>query len=256
MAQDQVRVDRNDRSMSHRQRTKGMALPESDGASAASAVSGQTAASRVAFRIRRLIRNGDLVPGQWIRQDDLAAQLKISRIPVREALHRLHSQGLVEVHVHRGAMVAPITPEAMREIDQLRDLLESYALRLAAKNNRRVHVEAAEAALAHIDRTLESKDFENYYDDNDEFHFAIIRACQSARLMSMIESLWTSWVPYRGVYYREGDLSVFKSLQRDHKKILKAFKDGDGEALSTLQRNHRRGAVDAISELAWGRSQQ
>ncbi|MEV4889820.1 GntR family transcriptional regulator [Nonomuraea sp. NPDC050547] len=79
--------------------------------------------------IRECIITGVLAPGEHLRQEELAERLGVSRIPVRTALMQLESEGLVSFHPHRGAVVRTLTVEQVREIYELRVLLESHALR-------------------------------------------------------------------------------------------------------------------------------
>ncbi|MBB4918155.1 GntR family transcriptional regulator [Streptosporangium saharense] len=79
--------------------------------------------------IREGIITGLLAPGEHLRQEDLAERIGVSRIPVRTALMQLESEGLVSFHPHRGAVVRTLTVEQVREIYQLRELVEVHALR-------------------------------------------------------------------------------------------------------------------------------
>ncbi|MEU7451257.1 GntR family transcriptional regulator [Streptosporangium roseum] len=79
--------------------------------------------------IRECIITGLLAPGEHLRQEDLAERIGVSRIPVRTALMQLESEGLVSFHPHRGAVVRALTVEQVREIYQLRALVEAHALR-------------------------------------------------------------------------------------------------------------------------------
>ncbi|MBO2464912.1 GntR family transcriptional regulator [Actinomadura violacea] len=79
--------------------------------------------------IRECILSGILAPGEWLRQEELAERIGVSRIPVRTALMQLEAEDLVTFHPHRGAVVRTLTVEQVREIYELRRLLETHALR-------------------------------------------------------------------------------------------------------------------------------
>jgi DNA-binding GntR family transcriptional regulator len=81
--------------------------------------------------LRESIMSGSFSPGEWLRQESIADAIGVSRIPVRTALLRLESEGVVTLHPHRGARVRTLSAAQIDEIYRLRVLLESYALRLS-----------------------------------------------------------------------------------------------------------------------------
>jgi DNA-binding GntR family transcriptional regulator len=83
--------------------------------------------------IRESIFHGDIFPSEPLREIALAESLDVSRITVREALRRLHEEGLVEIFPHRGAFVTELTPTRAREVYSFRALVEPYAVRLALR---------------------------------------------------------------------------------------------------------------------------
>jgi DNA-binding GntR family transcriptional regulator len=88
----------------------------------------------VADAIRSEIHQGSLQPGEALREEGLSESFKVSRITVREALRKLHEEGLVELIPHRGAFVKTLTPQLVKEIYTLRALLEPHAVRVALEN--------------------------------------------------------------------------------------------------------------------------
>src|SRR5690242_5542098 len=101
----------------------------------------------IADAIRAGILDGTIVAGQQLVQDDLAHAFGTSRIPVREALRQLESDGIVAYHPHRGASVALLTAHDVKEIYEMRAPLEKLALRLAVPNLDRTHLTAAARAI-------------------------------------------------------------------------------------------------------------
>lgn len=112
------------------------------------AAGGRTLREVVADRIRTMILAGDLAPGERLFEDHLAAQLGVSRNPVREALRALESTGLVEVVPRRGAYVARFDPERTRQLLDLRGVLEGYAAELACRNHRPEDLDELRRCLA------------------------------------------------------------------------------------------------------------
>jgi DNA-binding GntR family transcriptional regulator len=195
--------------------------------------------------IKERIQNGALQPGQWIRQDELAAQLGVSRIPVREALQSLAGEGLVKLLAHRGAQVSPVSLEALDEIESLRDFLESNALRRAATHRDDSVLATATDALVDMNQSLSRDRREDFYPANERFHFAMFDSAGSSLLSTIIRTLWASWIPYRGIFYvnRPAD---FAQLQKEHRAMLRALKSGDGTRLVQLQHEHRAAAVKYV----------
>jgi len=91
----------------------------------------QSLATAVADKLREKILNGELREGQQLRQDAIAAELRVSRIPVREALRQLEAEGLVTIIPHRGAVVSALSLEEIEELFEIRAVLECHILRKA-----------------------------------------------------------------------------------------------------------------------------
>src|SRR6266568_951593 len=104
-------------------------------------------AERVEQWVRQGLLRGDYQPGAWLRQDDLAAELGVSKIPVREALQRLAAASLVTFEPNRGAMVQPLTAAAAEEVFALRLAVEPKLLRRAIDRHTIVDFATAELAL-------------------------------------------------------------------------------------------------------------
>lgn len=104
-----------------------------------------TAEEAVTASLRRAIREGVLVPGQRLTQSDIAAQLGVSRIPLRDALRRLEVESLVQIDGHKGARVTVLTPKDVADIYEMRILLEAICMEHAVNN---LTTEAAERAAA------------------------------------------------------------------------------------------------------------
>lgn len=108
--------------------------PGGGAATRAEASDGASAEETAASALRSAILQGVLAPGQRLRQVDLAAQLGISRIPLRDAFRRLEAEGLVYIDGRRGARVATLTADQVSEIYETRSLLEVHCIRLAVRN--------------------------------------------------------------------------------------------------------------------------
>ncbi len=132
-----------------------------------------TAEAAVTAELRRAIREGILVPGERLTQIEIANQLGVSRIPLRDALRRLEAESLVEIDGHRGARVTALGPDDIAEIYEMRIVLEAICIRHAVSNlSEDDAAELAEAATASDDGELTPADAFNLRRDFYEHLYA------------------------------------------------------------------------------------
>ena len=198
--------------------------------------------AQIYARLREAILDGNLEPGQRLLQDELAAELAVSRMPVREALLRLEADGLVNFHPYKGFTVVTFTQDDLKEIYFLRGVLEGTAAELAAIN-------INEADLGKIDKLCQrmAQSFENgQYDEmphlNAEFHQSVYLAACSLRLYKMIVRLWNS--------FPKSNMDVFKEraqlMVKEHTAIYEALRDHDSQLAGNLTRQHIANALAAL----------
>jgi DNA-binding GntR family transcriptional regulator len=193
----------------------------------------RTAADDIADRLREEILSGRLPGGAVIRQDELAAQYAVSRMPARDALRRLESEALLLIHPTRGAVVAPFDPEAVSEIYALRTLLETEALRLSCPRLTKGDLAEAEAAFARLGA---ERDPARIGALNSRFHLALYTACGNRRLLDLIARQHAAAERY--VRRLLTGLDHQAQSQAEHRAILDACKAGDGEAAVAILRRH------------------
>ncbi len=196
----------------------------------------KTLPQQVAERLRDAILTGKLPGGQTLRQAELAAQLGVSRIPVREALRQLEAEGFVVLHPHRGAVVAVLTAEEAIEIYDIRTALEAQALRLAVPNLSRETLAQAEALLDKIDNLSDGRSMPRWAELNWQFHALLYAAAQRPRLFEMIKQLHDNV----GRYLR-GSLTVgahSKPSQKQHRALLAACKKKDAQTAVDILQQH------------------
>jgi GntR family transcriptional regulator, carbon starvation induced regulator len=158
--------------------------------------------TRVDWALRRLseeILTGELAPGQRLKAPELAERWSVSPTPVREALQRLAGIGLVETIANRGARVAPVVEQEMREVYSLRLLLEPLALRSSlARRDAGWQAEAGRAFDAlRIELERGMPDLPEFERVHAAFHEALLARCDSTWLLRIIEMLGTHSVRYR-----------------------------------------------------------
>jgi len=197
---------------------------------------------RVEQFVRRGLLRGDYAPGAWLRQDDLAAELGVSKIPVREALQRLAAASLVTFEPNRGALVRPLTPADAEEIFALRRAVEPELLRRSIGRHTIVDLAAAELALTSKAITLTEA--------NWQFHRALYDAAGWPRALTIVETLHAAVAPYV-LLYTEG-LGGAAQSDAEHQELLEYCRKPDARSAERVLRVHIRAAADALADYLSG----
>jgi DNA-binding GntR family transcriptional regulator len=194
----------------------------------------------VAALVRELVITGGLEPGAQLRQRDLAQRFGVSQTPVREAMRRLESEGLLVCDTHRGFTVVAPGVGRVEENFQIRAALESLGASLAARK-------VDPAGLGRL-RELNDRiraladDDPGYAELNREFHFTVYEYAHSPLLLSLMRLLWASL---------QGGPRVTRThaeSARQHDEILAALAEGDADAASARTCQHIMGA-DPVKEI-------
>jgi len=199
-------------------------------------------------RIRSSIVDGKLPPHARLHQGELADSLGISRTSVREALHRLTSESLVEFHRHRGFFVAaPLRLDAVLARLEVRLLLEPGIARLAAE--RRTDEDAAALSRA-VQGESRARSPRAAHDLSRAFHFQLAQATGNSELVRMLESLWTVDVGRQLLARRVTSPDWQSEDVSAHEEIADAVAGGDGDLAADLMHKHVAEAYSHWSEEA------
>jgi DNA-binding GntR family transcriptional regulator len=153
------------------------------------AIRHQTVDREVYDQLRQAILRGRLPPGQWLRQEELAASFGVSRMPIRDALRTLCGEGLVDQLPHRGFRVAPLTAEELEELYATRMGLEGLAARLAAARMTPAVLERMARVLEDLEPLCRSHDLEAYLFAEAEYHHTCYSASGRERLCRNVADL-------------------------------------------------------------------
>lgn len=186
--------------------------------------------------LRELIVEGVLTPGQRLLERDLATQLTVSRIPLREAILQLEAEGLVQRAPRRGTVVATFTREDVSDLFDIRVPLESLAAGLAAKRATPASLEVLNEKLLQLIEATHARQESALARLNVEFHIEIVRASGSPLLVAMMSPLHgrLHWL-FRKLL--TGGMNPTK-LCVEHQEIYQAIADGDHERAERLARDH------------------
>lgn len=143
----------------------------------------------VFVRLRQAILGGELKPGTRLVERELAAQLGVSRTPVREAFRKLELEGLVSQTGRRTLVVTQVSAQDMREVFEIRAALEGLAAGMAAEHATQRHLTRFRSIIGEMERCVEAGDLKGFGRLNDRFNETLYEAAGSARLSQMLESL-------------------------------------------------------------------
>src|SRR4026207_591972 len=195
----------------------------------------------IADSLRADILRGRLKSGQPLKQDEIAAQFGVSKIPVREALVQLKAEGLVNFYPNRGAFVSDLSAAEADEIYVMRIALETAVLARAIPNLTVAHLKHAKEILDSIDR---EENIAKWGELNWEFHATLYSPAALPRLMDTIRTLHSNIARYLVLYL--AGLAYQKKSQKEHRAILEACRHGDVEKAVAVLEAHLRGAADHL----------
>lgn len=187
----------------------------------------------VAETLRSAIVSGQLGCGALLKQDELAEQFRISKIPLREALKRLEAEGLVSFIRNKGAVVASLSIEEIWEYVEIRAMLESRAAELAAPRISEASLQKARLALQAFGQ---ERNPANWAQINWQLHSAFYADAERPVLMVEIRSLYNKVERY--VRALLAVTSELPKTQGEHHAIIEAFAARDAERAATLTRAH------------------
>ena len=196
--------------------------------------------------LKQRIVTGVYKPGMRLIANDLAEEFNISRMPVREALTRLGTTGLVEVIPYRGAIVNELTLEDFVEIFHIRSVLEGLAARLACPNLRDEDLERMRQANEEIREMISENDVE-FQRVNRIFHSTIWERTKSERLISLLSNLYTEASQYRQMVFIHSER--LSKVYEEHQSFLEALCRKDAQNAEKIVRDHYEKTLQWLIEL-------
>ena len=192
---------------------------------------GRPASEKVVEHLRGLILSGELAPGARIRQEEVAAELGSSRLPVREALQILRHQGLVRLRPHAGASVVPFDPAECDLIYRVRTKVEPIILAESVP-----HLDTSQVAeLGRLqERVAATRDVEEFLDLDRRFHLLSYAACPMESMLETVERFWDTTQHYRRRYTRllddrgEREDEGWWIADAEHRLMMAAIRARDG----------------------------
>jgi DNA-binding GntR family transcriptional regulator len=195
------------------------------------------AGQRIADRLRDAILRGEYAPGARIRQEDLAAEFGASRLPVRDALRILESDGLVTLVANTGAWVSHLSLVECEELYQIRERIEPLLLRYSLPN---LSAESLARLAELADRMQSGTDVETFLHTDREFHLLSYSGAETSVLGEMVQRLWNSTQHYRRAFTTSIGPDLNRAVHYEHQLLVGAMLRGDSDDAERILYGHIR----------------
>jgi len=210
-------------------------------------IEGYELLSQKVYRVLKTeIVKGFLEPGTKLFEDKIATQIGVSRTPVREAIQKLAAEGLIKIAPNQTIIVTEISIEDIKEVLQIRGVLEGLAARVAAKKITRHEIDELEAIVSQMGLYVSKEDLTSYCKVDDEFHNLILNVCGNKLIINIRDNLGN--FIYR---YRIRSLSIpgrLKHSLEEHRNIMESLKKHNSEDADRLSQIHMENTVINILE--------
>ncbi|NCF21137.1 MAG: FCD domain-containing protein [Haliea sp.] len=200
-------------------------------------------------RLREDIVHGAFHPGDKLRIEFLKQTYDVGATPLREALYRLSADGFVHVQGQRGFRVADMSLEELKDITNLRVVLEGMALTQSVENSDDAWESRVVAAFHHLTKAENQKepDIQEWEARNREFHLALVSCCHSPWLMRFHEILYDQHKRYRNI--ARIDRSARRNVHDEHTAICDAALAKDVKTLCKENENHIRRTAEITGQI-------
>lgn len=200
--------------------------------------------------LQSAITHGEYAAGDRLQIRELASQLGISVMPVREALTRLEHIGLVETQPYRGAVVKGFTASDLLSIYHVRLLLETEAARLGAEAAGDAEVTELDALYQEMEEALEAGDVVGYLDLDEQILMTIYAASENSVLEETIQSLWVRCRHYKIVGTRksleDSGVRISPALVTRQRELIQAVRNHDADAAAAVVETSLKEAMERI----------
>ena len=186
--------------------------------------------------LKQAIIRGNIAPGEWLVESHIAEMLGISRTPVREAIHKLERERLIERRPRGGFTVLGLNRNDIEETFGIRSVLEGYAARLATLKHQPKELKALEKKIEEYTQCLRKKQMDALPGINTEFHELLYDISKSPRLIHMINGLRDQIYRFRQIILKNKKLANISN--EDHIQMLKFMHQRDAEKVESLVREH------------------
>ncbi|MDW7669236.1 MAG: GntR family transcriptional regulator [Bacillota bacterium] len=186
--------------------------------------------------LKEAILTGKLEPKERLMEIKLADQLGVSRTPVREAIRKLELEGLVIMEPRKGAYVSDISFKDIIDTLEVREALETFAVKLAIEKNTVEEISEIEALNKSFKEAYKNKDIEKMVEFDTKIHSAILNLSDNSKLISFMEELNEIMQRFRLIFFNETYNP--ERIDEEHHEVMKALKNKDIERAQEAMRQH------------------
>lgn len=194
--------------------------------------------------LKQAIIRGNIAPGEWLVESHIAQMLGISRTPVREAIHKLERERLIERQPRGGFTVLGLNRADIEETFGIRGVLEGYAARLATIKHKPSELAELEKKVEEFQECLSKQQMESLPIINTEFHDLLYALSKSPRLIHMINGLRDQIYRFREIILKDPEHA--DTSHEDHRQMLKFMRKRDAEGVEKLVREHIRRGQEVV----------
>jgi DNA-binding GntR family transcriptional regulator len=208
---------------------------------------------RTYLKIKQRILDGTYAPGDRLVLDALARELRVSPLPVREALRRLEAEGWVVYQRNVGARVAPLDLERWEAEMRVLAVLEGYATAMAMPHLRPADLRRLREILEAMQEALEAKDIQTYSSLNRQWHAAICERCPNKYLVQLLRETRERLDALRSTVLTYVPHRLHGSLE-EHRRILELLEKGASpDEVEALARHHKLATIEAFLQTPYAR---
>lgn len=189
----------------------------------------------VTLFLREAILRGKMEPGHQINEREITERLNTSRSPLREALRTLEKEGLVTLNPHKGASVAEVSLDELRDLLEVREMIELFAVDLIDRHAIQEFNELEQTVNIDVD-PLSTLDVGQYLNEVTQFHVVLVKTAQNVKLCQLYQVLSNSIIRYQHIAATIPE--CMRESVQEHSDIVKAFRRGDFEEAKGLLRRH------------------
>ena len=191
--------------------------------------------------LRENIIRGTYKPGSRLIIDELALTLKVSQIPIREAMRQLEADGFITIEPYIGATVTDLSAEFIFEVFALLEHLEIISSRAACRLMSEDELQQLAAMIAQMNSSL--KDPNQWSSENKLMHLFICQCAKTTLVLKMMEKTLDHWDRLRLHYLNDVSSQRIEAAQADHQRILKAFYSRNPDEVERVIHTHNQDAL-------------
>lgn len=197
--------------------------------------------------LRQAILRGELKPGERLMEIQLANKLGVSRTPIREAIRKLELEGLVLMIPRKGAEVADITEKSLKDVLEVRKVLEELSVQLACDKMGKEDIQNLKEAAEAFKKTLKSKDVTEIAEADVHFHDIIYMAADNQKLLQILNNLQEQMYRYRVEYLKNEE--AYPQLVAEHEAIIAKITEHEKSEATKIICRHIDNQVEAVMDV-------